>query len=338
MALTRPTAAQIVTTTADFSDPLIVLNKDQASTNTKDIGFIFERGSDTNVGIIWDESTNNFALINTTETGNTEGNVSISSYANITVSSITASGLSYPTSDGTSGQVIVTDGSGNLTFVDQSGGGGGGSYTASSTAPLAPTPGDEWWDTDDGSFYKYIDDGTNEQWVEWGPNNSLDGSELITGNLIPDVDNTYDIGSATKTLSTVYATATSAQYADLAEIYTADQQYPVGTVLQIGGSAEVTLAQADSHSVVGTVSDKPAYLMNSGLTGKRVVSVAYIGRVPCRVIGEIHRGDLLKVSSVPGVAERVDTWNLLPGQLLGKALESYNSTFEGTIEITVGRL
>ena len=255
---------------------------------------------------------------------------------NLTVSgTFSAAGLSYPSSDGTIGQVIVTDGSGNLTFADQS---GGSSYTASSSTPSSPNPGDEWWDTDDGSFYKYIDDGISEQWVEWGPNNSLDGSELITGNLIPDVGNTYDIGSATKTLSKVYATATSAQYADLAENYLSDCDYPVGTVLEIGGTAEVTAAKDKSYSVVGTVSDKPAYLMNSGLTGEYVVPVAYIGRVPCRVVGKVHRGDLLKASSTPGVAQRVDPCNLLPGQMIGKALESYNSDQEGIIEIMVGRL
>lgn len=337
MALTRPTAAQIVTTTAEFSDPLIVINNDQSTSNNKDIGFIFNRGSDTNVGIVWDESTDSFSLINSSEDGSTNGNVSINSYADLTIGSLTAAGLLYPSSDGTNGQVIVTNGNGTLSFTDQSGGTGSG-YTASSTAPSFPNPGDEWWDTDDGSFYKYIDDGTSEQWVEWGPTNSLNGSELITGNLIPDVDNTYDIGSATKTLSTVYATATSAQYADLAENYLADCEYPVGTVLQIGGTAEVTAAKDTGYSVVGTVSDKPAYLMNSGLTGKYVVPVAYIGRVPCRVVGEVHRGDLLKTSSTPGVAERVDPWNLLPGQMIGKALESYNSDQEGIIEIMVGRL
>ena len=118
MALTRPRASQIITTSADFSDPLIVINKDQTGANANDIGFIFERGSDTNVAIIWDESSNQFALINTTETGTTAGNVSIGSYANLTVSTLISSGITYPTSDGTNGQVIVTNGSGTLSFTD----------------------------------------------------------------------------------------------------------------------------------------------------------------------------------------------------------------------------
>jgi hypothetical protein len=39
--------------------------------------------------------------------------------------SLTASGLSYPTSDGSANQVLTTDGSGNLSFSTVSGGGGG---------------------------------------------------------------------------------------------------------------------------------------------------------------------------------------------------------------------
>lgn len=338
MALTRPTASQIVTTTVDFSDSIIRINSGETGANTSDIGIIFERGSHTNAGLIWDESVDAFRFISTTNAGAATSDINITAHHNLHVGTLVSSGLTYPTSDGTSGQVIATNGSGSLVFVDQTGGGGGTSYTAASTAPLAPSAGDEWWDTDDGNFYKYIDDGTTSQWVEWGPNNSLNGNELITGNLIPDVTATYDIGSSSKTLLNIYATASSAKYADLAENYAADQKYSIGTVLEIGGSAEVTVATANSCKIVGTVSDKPAYLMNAGLEGEHVVPVAYIGRVPCRVVGRIERGDLLKVSSVPGVATVATATDLLPGQLVGKALESYEHDHEGLIEIMVGRL
>lgn len=91
MALTRPTAAQINSTSVDFNDPLIRLNKSQSGANDKDIGVVFERGSDANVALIWDESTDQFAVINTSETGSTSGNVDISSYANFRAGTITAS-------------------------------------------------------------------------------------------------------------------------------------------------------------------------------------------------------------------------------------------------------
>ena len=58
-------------------------NSGQTGTNDKDAGFIVERGDDTNVGLVWDESADEFAVVSTTETGTTSGNITISAYANI---------------------------------------------------------------------------------------------------------------------------------------------------------------------------------------------------------------------------------------------------------------
>ena len=99
MALTRPSAAQLSSASVDFTDPLFRINKDQTGANNKDLGIIFERGSDTNVGLIWDESADQFALINTTETGTTSGNVSISSYAPLQISSLTVNGNILPSAN-----------------------------------------------------------------------------------------------------------------------------------------------------------------------------------------------------------------------------------------------
>ena len=88
MALTRPIASQIDFDVTNISDPLIRLNSEESGSNAKDVGLIVERGSDQNRGVIWDESGDEFAFINTTETGTTGGNVTIASYANIKASSI----------------------------------------------------------------------------------------------------------------------------------------------------------------------------------------------------------------------------------------------------------
>lgn len=127
MALTRPSAAQLRSANMDFSDPLFRINKDQTGPNAKDLGLILERGSDTNTGMIWDESESSFAFINTNETGTTQGNVSISSYANLTIGTLISRGLSYPAVDGTVGQVLSTDGNGNLSFISAVGSPGGSS-------------------------------------------------------------------------------------------------------------------------------------------------------------------------------------------------------------------
>jgi hypothetical protein len=146
-----------------------------------------------------------------------------------------------------------------------------------------------------------------------------------------------NIGTATSVFNTVFAKATSAQYADVAEQYLADADYPPGTVLIFGGEQEVT-ADIVSHStaIAGVVSENPSYLMNSGLQGQHVVSVALLGRVLCQVQGTIRKGDLLVASNSSGVAQRLDPAQYLPGCVIGKALANYSSAEVGTIEIAVG--
>jgi hypothetical protein len=148
---------------------------------------------------------------------------------------------------------------------------------------------------------------------------------------------TGNIGSSTTGFNTVFARATSAQYADVAERYLSDADYPIGTVLVIGGDKEVTQStELGQSSIAGTVSENPGVLMNRGLEGEHVVPVALIGRVPCRVVGKIAKGDLLTSSEVPGVACKMKTY--VPGSVIGKALEAYSGNAEGLIEIMVGRL
>jgi hypothetical protein len=134
----------------------------------------------------------------------------------------------------------------------------------------------------------------------------------------------------------ITGTANSAKYADLAERYVADKKYSPGTVLMIGGEAEVTIATKGSRTIVGTVSEH-GFQMNVELEGETVVPVAYIGRVPCKVEGEVKRGDFLVVGDTPGVAVAADYSKDLTGMLIGKALEETDGTKE-IIEILVGRL
>lgn len=144
-----------------------------------------------------------------------------------------------------------------------------------------------------------------------------------------------NIGSASTYFNTVFAKATSAQYADLAEKYLADKDYAPGTVMVIGGSQEVTASSKDHDSaVVGVVSTNPAYIMNSGLNQENTVTVALIGRVPCLVQGPIHRGDLL-ISAENGRAR--SEVSPKPGCVIGKALENFDGD-QGIIEIIVGKL
>ena len=148
-----------------------------------------------------------------------------------------------------------------------------------------------------------------------------------------------DIGGTGATFGTVWATtfsgvSTTAKYADLAENYQADSAYEPGTVLHFGGEFEVTQCDTDMCSrVAGVVSTNPAHLMNNGLTGDNVVALALQGRVPCKVQGDISKGDML-VSAGNGRA-RAES-NPVIGSVIGKALENF-SGLEGVIEVVVGR-
>ena len=103
MAFTRPRAAQIDFDVTNISDPLIRLNSAETGSADKDVGIVIERGNDTNTAIIYDESANEFAVINTTETGTTSGNVTIASYADI------RAGTFYGDGSGLTGVTSYTD-------------------------------------------------------------------------------------------------------------------------------------------------------------------------------------------------------------------------------------
>lgn len=127
-----------------------------------------------------------------------------------------------------------------------------------------------------------------------------------------------------------------ATYADLAEYYSADKEYAVGWVMMFGGSAEVTAANVNATTkVAGVVSTDPAYIMNSALAGTRVC-LALQGRVPCRVVGKVKKGDLIIASDIIGVAVSAGE-NARAGTIIGKALEDYDSDHIGLIEVAVGR-
>ena len=124
--------------------------------------------------------------------------------------------------------------------------------------------------------------------------------------------------------------------ADLAEYYEGDREYAVGTVLIFGGDKEVTTSNSHMDTrVAGVVSDTAAFAMYEACPGLKNL-VALQGRVPCRVVGKISKGDLLVTSNIAGVAISAGSVANV-GTIVGKALETYDSDHIGTIEIAVGR-
>lgn len=184
--------------------------------------------------------------------------------------------------------------------------------------------------------------------VDWTATGSVNNVTTInhTGNITGPANsgsnNGVSIGSSSNRYNTVWAsvfngTATEALYADLAENYLGDAVYEPGTVLVFGGNEEVTVCTNKGDTrVAGIVTTNPAHLMNSALQGDHITGIALQGRVPCKVIGKVAKGDMLVTSAVPGYA--IVNNNPGVGQVLGKAVGTKDDAGKGTVETVVGRV
>ena len=139
-------------------------------------------------------------------------------------------------------------------------------------------------------------------------------------------------GSGNFAAGTITATATQAQYADLAEKYETDQEYEPGTVVVLGGEAEAKACDEEgTHKILGVISTDPAYMMNSEAKGQYV---ALTGRVPCKVVGKVDKGDILIASEESGCAAVNN--DAKAGTILGKAIGEWpEGEGSGIIEVLV---
>ena len=233
--------------------------------------------------------------------GDSDGSHYVALQAPGTVSSNVT--FTLPAADGSSGQAMVTDASGNLSFA----------------AAGATISADTSTNTD---FLLYFAATTS---------GALTAVKQDSGLL-------YNPSTGTLTSAAFTGVASSAKYADLAERYTADSNYQSGTVLVFGGNEEVTEStQRLDKRIAGIVSTDPAYLMNSALENS--VAVGLQGRVPCKVVGEIRKGDLMVSSATPGHAEAwLEDSNPPTGCVIGKALENKIGAGPDVIEVVVGRI
>ena len=158
------------------------------------------------------------------------------------------------------------------------------------------------------------------------------GGTVTTTNLTTGA--TATAGTITGNWSLATGSQLRATYADLAECYKADAYYEAGTVLEFGGMNEVTLASDSTNRVAGVVSTNPAYVMNSLCEGEYIVQLALQGRAPCKVRGNVRKGDMM-VSGGDGFAR--PSASPLMGTVIGKSLEDFTGT-SGVIEVAVGRL
>lgn len=178
--------------------------------------------------------------------------------------------------------------------------------------------------------------------ANYGSNNISTTGSVTSGSLTVNSINhsgsngVGNIGSSSNYFNYVFATATTALYADVAERFAADEALPAGTVVELGGTAEITKSRQDlSDKVFGVISTRAAYLMNGGAgTDETHPPVAMTGRVPVKVIGQVCKGDRL-VSAGDGIAR-----SALPGEAtafntIGRALADKTTSEIGLVEAIV---
>ncbi len=146
-------------------------------------------------------------------------------------------------------------------------------------------------------------------------------------------------GSADLYANVFHGIATSSYYADVAERYHSDMVLMAGDVVVFGGANEITMSTTErSNDVFGVVSSKPAVRMNDAAGNDDTHPyIALVGRIPCKVIGPVNKGDKLVTSGVAGVA-MAETGALAPYTVFARALQSSNNTSVKLIEVAlVGR-
>jgi hypothetical protein len=169
--------------------------------------------------------------------------------------------------------------------------------------------------------------------------NTTIANQTSNGNLVFSVN----VGGTPTTALTIYgANGTvsgnqiNANYADVAERFEADSIYDAGTVVELGGTAEITKVSAElSDKVFGVISTRAAYLMNSQAgTDATHPPVAMTGRVPVKVVGSVAKGDRL-VSAGNGVARSARAGEATAFNVIGRALTDKTDEAEGTVEAIV---
>ena len=145
-----------------------------------------------------------------------------------------------------------------------------------------------------------------------------------------------NLGSSSSYFNTVFATATTALYADVAERFEADELLAPGTVVELGGEKEITRSLVElSDTVFGVISTRPAYTMNGGAGDDNThPKVAMTGRVPVQVVGNINKGDRL-VSAGNGLARAAKPGEATAFNVIGRSLETKHCTGSHVVEAIV---
>jgi len=215
----------------------------------------------------------------------------------------------------------------NLTFYST-----GAALTAVTDLTAAPigtefrkTSGEVWIKTANGVYDKSVRQTLSRvegdaRYARLGVDNSF------ASNQLPETNITYDVGSVTHMWANMYATtfhgnAITANYADIAEKYIADADYPIGTVVEIGGTNEIT--RYSGGALAGVISELPGVKLNEGSEGQYV---ALKGKIPALCTTPIFKGQYC-VAVLGGIVVGINKQLITPEDhlnIVGVALEDYN--------------
>ena len=349
----------VATTNTTIADNLIELNTG-ISASSNDAGLIIERGSTgNNAAIIWDESTDKFAMGLTTSTAaDKSGGITVSVgtlLANLegavtgdvtgTADVATAVTAADESSDTSCNVLFVTAATGdlppktgtNLTFNSSSG-------VLTATGFAGALTGDVTGNADTATV------GTT---VTVSDNESTNESNVIlfaagaagSGNLGVEADGnmTYNPSTgkitATGFVGDLTGTASAAEYSDVAERFASDSVYAPGTVVALGGAEEITQVNEEaSDEVFGVVSSlkQAAFKMNAGAgSDDSHPFIAMTGRVDVKVIGTVNKGDRLVSASVPGYARAATKAECTAFNVIGRALTGKTEAGQGSVKAAV---
>jgi hypothetical protein len=164
---------------------------------------------------------------------------------------------------------------------------------------------------------------------------------VFTGITIPSIvksgsNAVGNIGQTNNRFDTVFARATSASYADVAERFAADEYMEPGTVVELGGEYEITRSEQElSEQVFGVISTRPALTMNDASGNDNThPAVAMTGRVPVKVVGKVRKGDRL-VSAGNGIARAAKRSEITAFNVIGRSLVDKLTEEPGTVEAIV---
>ena len=270
------TASRLISNVATGTAPLVVNSITQVANLNAQYS-----------GTVVDASQPNITSVGTLTSLTVSGTSTLGAIANVKVTG------------GSNGDLITTDGTGNLSF------------TTISTSSIV-----------NGNSNVVVAANSNVTVAVTGATRGTFTSTglVMVGNVTPSANVTYSLGNTTNRWSNIWGVSSSAQYADLAEKYHADDVYSPGTVMCLGGDHEVTKSTKDcDEKVFGVVSTAPAYLMNDNNEHPLWLPIVLTGRANVMVTGTVSKGDWL-VSAGDGTARVARDGEIQFNLVIGRSL------------------